>query len=342
MIRRFLFILGVLTAATLAGAAPASAQFGYLGHVGSAGLGAGQFFDPYGIDSDAAGNLYIADTGNFRIQKLHADGTPFDPPVMWGSAGSGDGQFSKPVAIAVDGLGNVYVADAWPGATGPSNERVQKFDANGNFLTKWGSSGQGAGQFGWPVGIAAHTDTSVDPPQTHVYVADHWNNRIQEFDADGNFLKTWGSLGFGPGQFRDLWDVRTDAAGNVYTIESDAGGPGGNHRVQKFDKDGNFLSQFDVKPAPDTSECYRRLAVDSAGRVYVYPECVGANALRIFSPTGQLLQTFTCSLNTGNLLGIDHTGKIYMNGLNNGLLIYGEGGGACPNPNPGGRRWRRR
>ena len=286
MIRRFLFILGVLTAATLAGAAPASAQFGYLGHVGSAGLGAGQFFDPYGIDSDAAGNLYIADTGNFRIQKLHADGTPFDPPVMWGSAGSGDGQFSEPIAIAVDSAGNVYVADGALSGNAVSNDRVQKFDANGNFLTKWGSLGPaGDGQIRGLKGIAAHTDTSVDPPQTYVYVAVPGNEYVQKFDADGNFLKRWGSPGFGPGQFRDLWDVTTDAAGNVYTLESDEG-PGGNHRVQKFDKDGNFLSQFDVNPAPGASACYRRLAVDSAGRVYVYPQCMGSGRAEDLQPHG--------------------------------------------------------
>jgi DNA-binding beta-propeller fold protein YncE len=49
--------------------------------------------------------------------------------------------------IAVDSSGYVYVADVW-------NDRIQKFDSNGTFITKWGSSGSGDGEFHSPVGIA--------------------------------------------------------------------------------------------------------------------------------------------------------------------------------------------
>src|SRR4051794_37946821 len=58
----------------------------------------------------------------------------------WGSQGSGNAQFTSPSGIAVDSTGNVYVADT-------GNHRVQKFDSNGNFLTAWGSYGEGKGQF---------------------------------------------------------------------------------------------------------------------------------------------------------------------------------------------------
>ena len=53
--------------------------------------------------------------------------------TKWGSYGSGDGQFNGPRAVAMDGSGNVYVADQ-------GNNRIQKFDGNGTFLTKWGSA----------------------------------------------------------------------------------------------------------------------------------------------------------------------------------------------------------
>ena len=50
----------------------------------------------------------------------------------WGSQGNGDGQFDRPVDIATDSSGNVYITDQ-------NNNRIQKFDRDGNFLTKWWS-----------------------------------------------------------------------------------------------------------------------------------------------------------------------------------------------------------
>ena len=86
----------------------------------------------------------------------------------------------SPRGVAVDGSGNVYVADT-------DNHRVQKFDSDGNFLTKWGTQGKGDGQFFEPFGVA------VDG-LGNVYVADLANSLIQKFDSDGNFLKKWGTL----------------------------------------------------------------------------------------------------------------------------------------------------
>jgi DNA-binding beta-propeller fold protein YncE len=69
-------------------------------------------------------------------------------------------------AINVGSSGNVYVAD--------SKNRIQKFDSNGNFITKCGSNGTEAGQFNSPHGIALNS-------QNNVYVADSGNDRIQVF-----------------------------------------------------------------------------------------------------------------------------------------------------------------
>ena len=67
--------------------------------------------------TDAAGNVYVADFGNHRIQKFSSAGTYL---AQWGSYGSGDGQFSTPRGVATDAAGNVYVADQ-------GNHRIQKF-----------------------------------------------------------------------------------------------------------------------------------------------------------------------------------------------------------------------
>jgi DNA-binding beta-propeller fold protein YncE len=80
--------------------------------------------------------------------------------------GTEDGQFNGPTDIAVDSLGNVYVADS-------NNNRIQKFNGNGNFITKWGSLGAGDGEFDGPVGIAIDSSGNV-------YVADIDNGLIPE------------------------------------------------------------------------------------------------------------------------------------------------------------------
>ena len=89
----------------------------YLTQWGSSGTGNGQFNQPYGVATDAAGDVYVADAGNNRIQKFTGTGTYI---TQWGSGGSGDGQFDYPKGVATDAAGNIYVSDT-------GNNRIQKF-----------------------------------------------------------------------------------------------------------------------------------------------------------------------------------------------------------------------
>jgi tripartite motif-containing protein 71 len=138
--------------------------------------------------------------------------------------GKGWWPFNNPRAVALAPTGSVYVADT-------SNHRIQKFDSNGNFITKWGSQGSEDGQFAFPKGIAVGPDGSV-------YVADSDNQRIQKFDSNGNFLTKWGSSGSGEGQFDSLMGIAVDSDGWVYAADMR------NNRIQKFDSNGNFSAKW--------------------------------------------------------------------------------------------------
>ena len=84
---------------------------------GTPGSSDGQFLGPSGVATDAAGNVYVADQKNYRIQKFTNDGTYL---TQWGGFGYGDGQFYDPADVATAAAGNVYVADT-------ENSRIQKF-----------------------------------------------------------------------------------------------------------------------------------------------------------------------------------------------------------------------
>jgi tripartite motif-containing protein 71 len=85
-----------------------------------------------------------------------------------GARGLGDGQFINPIDLTIDSADNVYVGDFG------ENNRVQKFDSNGKFITKWGSTGSNNGQFIDPISVTVDSSGKV-------YVVDGGNTRIQVF-----------------------------------------------------------------------------------------------------------------------------------------------------------------
>jgi hypothetical protein len=101
-------------------------------------------------------------------------------PPGSGTPGSG---FNRPTDVAWDKAGNIYVADGIG-----NNNRIAKFDKDGRFITHWGSTGAGPGQF---TGVKA---IAVDA-QGNVYAADAGNKRIQVFDGEGRFLRQFGNVG---------------------------------------------------------------------------------------------------------------------------------------------------
>src|SRR6478752_951414 len=131
---------------------------------------------------------------------------------QWGIMGSDPGQFLYPNSIAVDSIGNVYVSDN-------GNSSVQKFDSNGNLITKW-AVGSGNGQLNSPGGIAVDSNGNV-------YVSDYNSNSVIKFDSNGNLITKW-AVGSGNGQFIGSGGIAVDSAGNVFVTD------GENNRIQVF------------------------------------------------------------------------------------------------------------
>lgn len=124
-----------------------------------------------------------------------------------------------PCAIAVSPLGEFYVLCQ-------GNFQVQKFSASGAFLLAWGSLGTAHGQFrfygDFRGGLAVGSNGDV-------YVSDSDNHRIQVFSSAGVFLKTFGSLGKGNGQFNNPTALAFDPLNHeLYVADS------GNNRIQRF------------------------------------------------------------------------------------------------------------
>jgi DNA-binding beta-propeller fold protein YncE len=172
----------------------------------------GQVKDPAGIAVDGSGNVYVADTGNHRIQQWNSSGVFVG---KWGSNGSGDAQFKSPKGIAIDQSGDVWVADS-------GNNRIQEFTGGGGFMGKWGTLGSGDGQFKSP------TDLDFDA-EGAVWVLDKGNDRVERVYPSGttiNFLSQMGSTGLKTGQFDTANGLVIDGIGRLLVADTN------NDRVQ--------------------------------------------------------------------------------------------------------------
>lgn len=150
----------------------------------------------YVVDAKAS-RLAVFDADKFTfLRYLGQASDPLDPA---------EGTFSTPLGVAVDGDNNVFVTDTL-------NDRIQMFDADGNFIQMFGKQGVSPGTFMRAKGIAVDGDG-------HVYVTDAEFNNVQIFDQDGQTLGVFGSYGTEPGQFSLVTGIAVSANNHVLVAD---------------------------------------------------------------------------------------------------------------------------
>ncbi len=215
-------------------------------------------------------------------------------------------RLQNPAGIAFAPDGTRFIVDR-------KANRVFQQDVTGQIIRSFGGPGSQPGRFNDAWGIA------VDEAQ-HIYVADTFNHRVQKFDADGNFLMTWGrpgatdQPGFGTDtQFFGPRDIAFDRDGRLLVTDT------GNKRVQVFDRDGNFITQFG---GPGSGEGQFDepvgIAVDANGNIYVAD--TWNRRIQVFDPNYRFLRAWRVAawdesqMDEAELRAVDHKPYLAISG----------------------------
>ncbi len=181
---------------------------------GTAGHSPGEFAFVTDAVCDDDGSYYIGEYGDSdRIQKFSPNGQWI---TQWGGTGRDPGKFVRPQSLVIRNK-ILFVCDA-------ANHRIQLFDISQDepkLIDIWGSEGNAPGKFYYPYDLAIASDGSV-------LVCEYGNQRVQRFDANGNWLASWGGPGFEPGQLYQPWGLVVDSQDRVHILDSN------NHRVQRI------------------------------------------------------------------------------------------------------------
>jgi peptidylamidoglycolate lyase len=187
-----------------------------LGEAKVPGNDSAHFNLPTDIAVSADGSFYVSDGyGNSRVIKFSKDGTYL---FEWGQFGNKQGEFNIPHGIALDDDGHVYVADR-------ENNRIQKFDSDGNFLTLWQNT----------VTDQLYS-VAIDDQNDHLFGIDYMTvndtivkgSDIFRFDLNANLQLRFGRTGSYDGSVSRYHDVQIDKDGNIYV------GDILENRIQKF------------------------------------------------------------------------------------------------------------
>lgn len=256
---------------------------------------------PYGVAISPEGRVYVADTAARRVFQFDTDAKTVS---FVGERGGS--RLTKPIGVAVDNQGTVFVADgtlkrvfgyapdgrltiaighdgelANPSglAIDRANRRLYVADAAKHQILSYstvdgsprppiGKRGSEPGEFNFPTNLA------VDG-RGRLYVTDTLNFRIQIFNAEGKFVKTFGTLGDSPGYLNRPKGVGVDSQGHIYVIDASF------NNFQIFDEDGQLLLYVGVGGnRPGEFFLPAGLSIDEQDRIYVADQ--GNSRIQVF------------------------------------------------------------
>jgi sugar lactone lactonase YvrE len=252
---------------------------------GSQGTGPGEFNEPRDIVVDEEGRLYVADTGNRRVQVFDSGGQFF---ASWNG---GEEEFVEPLALVVDSRGDLYVLDSEQGW-------IYRFAADGTPL----------GRFAGPEARLFHPRGLAIDEADKLYVTDTGGCRVVVYNTAGERLTQLGWKGGGPGQFVEPTDVALDGRGAIYVVDTT------NQRVQHLDPWGGYRAEWPIPAAGPYNGPHLALAPDGS-LLMTAPE---RHEIQRYSPDGTLLGEWG-SLGTaaGQFripvgLAVDQAGNVYV------------------------------
>jgi RHS repeat-associated protein len=264
----------------------------FVREAGGLGSGAGKLSSPSGIAIDSFGVIDVTDTANNRIvrftesgqfssaiganvnkTRVEAGGTLAErnhctaasgDVCQAGTSGSGEGLMPEPIGITTSGGGNFFVVER-------ANNRVEKFNLNGELLAKFGSTGSENGQLKEPTAIAT-------APNGSLWVADTGNNRIEQWNSSLGFSRK--VEGSGDNKLSAPAALDTDSSGNVWVADK-------GNRLEKFSETGSFLAKLGSGGSEEGQFSFSvpmGLDVDGAGNLFVADP--GNNRVEKFSGSG--------------------------------------------------------
>ena len=185
---------------------------------GGKGSNTGEFQYPNGISFLNDNEVLIADSGNYRLQRLNIQtGTVVK---SYGKKGRKKGEFSWPIDVTVDDEERIVVTER-------DNNRIQVMSKEGESIFTFGD--KGPEKLLWP--------TCCIPYKNMFLVSDGDNQCIKAFDQSGTFLYKFGKEGYQDGKFQTLYDLLVDSSNILLVCDF------GNNQVQQFSLDGRFTGK---------------------------------------------------------------------------------------------------
>jgi trimeric autotransporter adhesin len=270
---------------------------GSTGYSGDGGPAVNAQLNANALALDNAGNLYVADTANYRVRKISPEGTITTVAGNGTFGFSGDGgpainaQLWNPTGVAAAANGNIYIADS-------NNNRVRMVSTNGTITTVAGASYGFSGDGGPAINAGLFQPSSVAVSQSgDLYIVDSDNFRIRQVSTSsvittiaGNGFANYSGDG-GPAsnaQLNNPNGVAIDQAGNLYIADTE------NSRIRKIDTHsvittvaGNGISGYsgDHGPAINAQlSAPNGVALDLAGNLYIAD--TGNSVIRKVTPAG--------------------------------------------------------